>query len=842
MSTIYQLQGIYDNKKLRFSWKLTGKEGQTAYRIIVRAGEAVAWNSGKVLSPVRHGIYCDAKLQPGKNYDWYVTCWLADGQEISAQGNSFFTEIEEWKAQWIEPVRTRKPLRDDIHPTEGLVEKDEPLEKLDEAIYMRKNFVLKQLPKDAKMYATARGIYAMWVNGNLVSDILAPGFTAYAKRLEYQCYDVKEHLKVGENEILVVLADGWYTGKIACAGIGQQYGTENAMLFQLDYKMEDGKQGNILSDREVLHAAGHYLYADLFVGEYYDAGQKPENWKPVQIKEYGYDNLVLQSLAPVQESRVIVPKVVISPKGELILDAGETIVGYVSFELELEKNQVVTLEHSETVDVEGNFWQNIIGQNKHQMNRYKADEKGMHSYKPLLTFHGFRYVRVSGTTDTNPEHYKIHVIVTPKARTGYFKCSDERLNQLQENILRSQEGNMVCIPTDCPQRERTGWTGDIQVYAPTACFEEDVEQFLRHWLKDMALEQLEDGQIQQIVPYTPSHDVMKPAWVTEISTAAWSDAAIIVPWRLYEAYGDKTILEENFSMMKRYMDSVENLAKNRPADKQGEPEEHEQYLWNTGFQFGDWLMPSVLANGGSTFDCIKISAYEVATLMYAYTTSLMKKTCQVLGKEDLVQHYDVLNQNIRRAYAKEYMLPEGRMTRHYQGIYVLALAMDAVPEEVKEQAVQHLVQLIRDNGTRLDTGFVSVPFLLSVLAENGQKELANELLFQEKCPSWLYEVKMGATTMWESWTAYDEQGNPSTFSMNHYAFGCVGDYLFRNIAGIKPLEPGFGKVRIEPDFDCGLDWVDCAFDTIWGKIEVFWKKDEDGNQLKVTLPPNVIAE
>ncbi len=836
----------------RFSWKLEGDTGQSAYRILVKDSEnQTAWDSGWVSGSDRHGICCGKPLAKGERYRWEVNCRGLDGSEASAEGTDFFSPIPQWKAGWIEPDRTRKPLTDrtDMRSHEYGPDAD-PLETLDPAVYLRRSFRLEKVPSKALAYVSAHGIYAMWINGVCVSDFLAPGFTSYAKRLEYQCYDLSGLLREGENVLGFVLADGWYTGKIGAAGVGQQFGEESALLFQLEYGYADGEKGTLCSDESFRWATGAWRFADLYVGEYYDANLAPkgwletgfddENWGVPVLRNDEYENLSLQFLDPVQELYSIQPTVYRTPEGDLLLDAGETIVGYTSFELMLEAGQTISLEHSETVDRNGNFLQNIEGQNKQQKDFYRADVSGIHKWQPMFTFHGFRYVRVCGTEDCDPSHYTIHVMGTPLRQTGHFRCSDERLNRLQDNILRSQRGNMICIPTDCPQREKTGWTGDIQIYAPTACYEMDVEQFLRHWLQDMVHEQLADGQIPHIVPYNPSHDLYKPPGITGVSAAGWSDAAVILPWRLYEAYGNCEILEEFFPMMHRYMCSVEKTTSELPADyDQMEPQRqaYQKYLWNTGFQFGDWLMPN--APGPIS---AKLTGYPIATLMYAHTADLMQKICQLLHKTELAEHYAALNRKILSAFAAEYVQEDGTITADYQGVYVLALAFGGIPQPLREKAIKRLETLIHQNGDRLDTGFLSVPYLLPVLHENGLEYLANRLLFQDQCPSWLYQVKMGATTMWEAWNAYAPDGTPSMYSMNHYAFGCVGSYLFGTILGLRPEEAGYRRVRIQPDVNCGLSRARGSFDSIWGKICVSWEKADSTVNVEVQLPPDVEGE
>lgn len=850
MTRIYNLE-VVPEEYVRFSWKLDGLLDQIAYYIRVTDEEGkLVWDSGKVASEKRHGVLAPA-FPKEKILSWTVQVDLEDGSQVAAEGGRFFTGIESWTAQWIEPKRIRKPLLDKKLAWEVRKFEQEPIERLDAPIYLRKEFDLKEVPEKSLLYMTARGVYIAYVNGHKVSDLFAPGYTAYQKHIDYQVADVAQFLKTGKNVLAFILTDGWYTGKIEYIGVGQQYGTENSLLAELKLYQTDRTVHSIGTDDSFKWTdRGGIRYTDLYVGEYFcqanaldgwlRADFVDDEWQDVTVKPYGYDELTLQTTPAIIVSRTICPKVIRTPKGELILDAGETIVGFTSFEnLALAKNTVVTLEHSETLDKEGNFLQNILGQNKEQKDYYESGKDGLHSWSPQATFHGFRYVKVEGTLDCDPSHYQIHVIVTPLAAAGLITTSDERLNKLQSNIVRSQEGNMISIPTDCPQRERTGWTGDMQVYSPTACYEKDVEQFLRHWLDDMRNEQYNDGQIPQVVPCPPSHDYMKPEGEDAVDTAGWSDAAVIIPWRLYEFYGDKHILEDNYGMMLRYMTSIENRMSLLPDGYEKmspERQSYQTYLWNTDFQYGDWLMPS------AGQESAKYTGNEVATLMVVLTTDLMAKISTVLGHEDKATYYTSLNQNIKEAYVKEYMTPDGQMTSDYQGVYVLALVTDTVPDNLREASLERLKEMIHANGDRLDTGFLSVPYLLPLLHELGEGQLANKLLFQDQSPSWLYEVKMGATTMWEAWDCYAEDGTPSADSMNHFAFGCIGEYLFRTILGIDKLEAGFQKVLIKPDLASGLQYAKGSYDSIWGSILVDWKLVGNQAYLALVLPPNVSAD
>lgn len=850
MSRIYDLD-VSPVKNPEFSWRLRGNDDQIGYRIILTdKNDKRVFDSHYIESELRRDIVLNFSTKVNEFYNWKLTVFFDNGENETKGGKGFYTPIESWDAHWVEPDRKRKPMTDKKFASEVNGKQSDPLERLDAPFYARKQFSLNEVPNKAFVYVSARGIYGLWINGKLVSDLFSPGYTSYPKRIEYQVYDIAEFLNKGKNVIGLIVADGWYTGKIEYIGVGQQYGKENSFILQLQMDDVNGNTQKLISDKSFKWATGSQRYADLYVGEYYDDNITPNNWlsndyddsewKPLIEKDYPTDTLKLQTIPPVKVVRTIKPKVIRTPKNELVLDAGETIVGYTSFkDIHLNSQGKVSFEHSETLDKDGNFLQNILGQNKQQKDFFVASKEGKYSWSPQFTFHGFRYVKIEGTDDCDPNHYQINVIATPMMYTGELNTSDQRINQLQSNIVRSQVGNMISIPTDCPQRERTGWTGDMQVYAPTATYEMDVERFLRHWLEDMRNEQQEDGQVPQVIPCAESHDYMRPEGIDAVDTAGWSDAAVIVPWRLYQTYGNKEILKENYSMIKKYVKSVEKLAWKLPRDadqltKRSRDNNH--YLWNTDFQFGDWLMPGY--PGTKSADA---TGKEVATLMYILISGITSKIAKVLDDDITEAYYEKLSNRIKDAFVEEYMNDDGTMTSDYQGVYVLAFATHTIPNILKSLAANRLRELIADNGDTLGTGFLSVAYLLPVLNEIGLQDVARKILFQDKCPSWLYEVKMGATTMWEAWDAYDSDGTPNEYSMNHFAFGCVGEYLFRSVLGIDHISDGYKKVLIKPNFNCGLSKVDGSFESIWGKIDVSWEIIGHDVNMKVQLPPNVSA-
>lgn len=838
-----------------FSWKLRSVEQntfQTAYQIRVTDGTELFWDSGKIESEeLKEIVYEGKPFKRGNWYQWSVISWDNHGNVAESGTEYFMTGMlkqDEWKAGWVEADVEKKPLQDaadfGMIISGNLSADEQPEKKLDAPVYFRKEFSTKKNVKRAVAYVTAHGLYEMQIDGVRVSNMLVPEYTAYHQHLEYQTYDVthilQEEEKTAEKSHAVgcILADGWYSGKIGLMGIGHQYGRQNAILFQIEIEYEDGVIEWICSDKDLKWNFGAYQYADLFVGEYIDMSKEPKefskpgfddsHWKSVVVKEYGYENLRGQSVDPVCVIKTIQPTLIRTPKGELVLDAGENICGYTSFSMQTTPGTEIGLEHSEVLDKDGNFLQNILGQNKNQKDRILISDTWT-KYEPRFTFHGFRYVKVTGTDNVNPEAFVINVIGSRLDKSGSFKCSDERLNKLQENIFRSQQGNMVCIPTDCPQRERAGWTGDMQVYASTAVFNMDMRAFLNRWLYDLRMAQKEDGQIPNVVPEIDSNKYVNGDPNAEhISSAGWADACVLIPYVMYRAYGDEKILRENYSTMKRWLHYVEMQAGKNLKQ------------WGKLFHFGDWLIPSIMAAADDPILSAIQTKEEVAMAYWAYTVGIMSEIAVILNKKEDADYYMKLNQKIASVFSKEYVDENGKMRQDLQGLYVIALAAKVLDRKQEAGAVLKLKELIHESGDCLDTGFLSVPFLLDILFEYGESDLAYTVLFQEKAPSWLYALKHGATTIWERWAAILPDGTRTNSSYNHFAFGCVGDFIYRRIGGIQIEEVGYRKVRIAPDFNCGLDWAETLYDSVYGKISVRWeKKEEKEIELDIILPPNV---
>ena len=850
-----------------FSWRLSG-DGQNirqdSYEIHVYGSDLrLVWDSGKVNSNAQHNIpYEGPELTSASDYFWQVTSYASNGESADSSLQTFSTGILDkdlWKAAWIEADIPPCPKDDCMEGwmiMSGQVpERKFPEESMNPAQYFRKEVCLSKKVKKAKAFATAHGIYLLSINGTEYGYPLAPGYTVYEGYQEYQCYNITSSLREGENVIGAILADGWYRGKMGLLGVGNQYGETTALLLQILVTYEDGSQEIFGSDASFVAGTGAYGYADLFVGEGFDASKAPkgwtdpgyvnESWKPVLVKDYGYSQLKGSVDEPAKYVRIQSPAAILhTPKGELVVDAGENIAGFLSIKAKTTKGTRITLEYTEVLDQEGNFLKNIIGQNKNQTDAYISDQDGEFSYCQKFTFHGFQYVRITGVTELKAEDIQVYVLSSDLERTGQFLCDNEKINQLMKNIFRSQQGNMLYVPTDCPQREKSGFTGDMQIYAPTAATLMDVEAFLRKWLENCRLAQYPDGQVPNTVPDMPSAQMISGE---AHCSAAWGDACVIVPYRLYRAYGDVQILKDNYEMMQKWMAYVEKEAAGGVPEGLGElseeRKEYQKYLWNTGFHFGDWLIPSLSKDGvANPMEGAEMTKELVAPAIFAYTTELMAEISELVGDPSSGARYRFLNEKIREAYAHEYITGKGRLKLDYQGMYVLALQMKLIPEDQVADMTERLAELIRENGGCLDTGFVSMPFLLDTLYEHGKEAEAFDLLYQEKCPSWLYEVNQGANTIWESWTNIQEDGTRNNSSYNHFSFGCVADFIYRKILGLTITEPGYQRVQIRPDPSSRINWAKGSMETIHGRIEISWKKQDNGAALDLVIPPNVTAD
>lgn len=825
----------------------------SAYRIKVKTDGRRVWDSGKCAYVGVNYITCGGEaLAPKTAYEAALELWDEKDEKLEAVGQVFETGFlgEGWEAGWIEPEQEDAQEEKQLQFMQLLVPNPEfwgGEARLRPVKQLRKSINIEKRVKKARIYASAHGVYNLYLNGRKISlRRLAPENSAYGKLLYYQTYDVTKELQQGENVIGALLADGWWIGRLGMSGDSCNYGKRLGFLMEMEITYTDGSREVICSDESFRSADSYICYSDLYIGEKQDllnrddawmrAGFDDSSWDACSPADYPMDSLRAQPLDPVCVTEILDMVCIFeTPKGELVMDFGQVIAGVLHITFQAKAGQVVAFEHGEVLDRDGNYINNILGRNKDQKDVVVC-AAGEQIFEPQFTYHGFRYVRVTGLKKSQIISAKAYVMGSPVEQAGSFHCSDEKLNRLQHNICWSTKANMFSVPTDCPQREKLGWTGDIQVFAKTGCFNYDLRSFLSAWLANMRAEQQENGEIPVVVPNPPKQEQTQRIMSGGFnSSAAWGDACVLVPWYLYECYGDRRVLEENLPMMERWLAYIKESCALKPegyADFSQEQKERNPYLWTKQYHFGDWLIPSLRALPDGVARGTQETAAVVGSAFYAITVSCYCKVLAALGMEEKAAEYGALLERIRSAVREEYVAADGTVGgSSLQGLYVVVLKAGIVEGELRKRVAARLAELIHENGDCLDTGFVSVPYLLDVLSDNGYQALAYQLLFQTQAPSWLYMVDNGATTIWENWLAVTADGTPTESSYNHYAFGCVGDWIYRHIGGIRRLEAGYRRILFAPDVDCGLKESSCTLQTPYGAAALSWRLEEGGTVL-----------
>ena len=849
-------------RRPRFSW--IAEHAQEHFRIQVSTGDQQVWDSGLVTSAETTYIeYDGSTLRSNTDYHWSV---LSRGKAGEKSAESTFSTALldpcDWQAVWVEPEQEptaveRWSLFDWIS---GAIPEIEPEGRLQPVQLVRQTFQLAERPVRARLYSSARGVYTATVNGRESDDqVLAPGYDSYDHRISVQCADVTTFLRPGDNVIGLCLADGWWAGRFGITGSSAQFGDRTSATWQLHIEFADGEQLIVVSGADAVSCAGPWHYADLSIGECFDARALPrgwdqvgfdaEDWARVRTEPVDAELLVPFIGEPIRRVALLEPVELKRRRPSWIVDFGQNFAGRIRLRMRgLSAGSRVTIEHTEILGADGEWFQNIVGANKDQTDVFISAGDETEEYEPSFTFHGFRYARITGIEDLNSDDVVGVALSSDLEQSGTFVCSDARLTKLHENVVWSQRSNFLSVPTDCPQREKVGWTGDIQVFAPAALNNANTVAFLRRWLANLRADQLPTGEVPITSPRS-SFDIEAAeagqGLSAIVSSAGWSDAIAFVPWAVYERSGDRRILEENYEAMIRWIEFQKRTAASELpvnlADRQisADRRARQSLLFNTGDQFGDWLAPSTLRTGPlheAILVAPRLTSEIVAPMFQAQTLTLAAKAAAVLERSEDERRLRRRASEVRKAFAAEYLDSRGRLPHNLQGLYVLALAFDMVPTGMRSQTAAHLADLIKDNRYCLDTGFLSVPYLLEVLWNAGYPEVARRLLNQSESPSWLYQVDQGATTIWESWDAVSPDGTPNEKSLNHYAFGCVDDWLYRYVAGIRATAPGFRTALIAPDFESGVDWVRAHVGTPWGHLRVDWKKDGATAHVSVTAP------
>jgi alpha-L-rhamnosidase len=818
----------------RLTWALEGGERQSAYRILVAECEAdlaaergTLWDSGQVASNATVDVaYAGRPLPPAAACAWTVRTW----DETGAPGDwsapaTFRTGPAAWSAQWIARDRTHDPGVPVPGSEPDRDEYDDMLGKLPPCPYVRRAFALPAGVRRATLYATARGLVELELNGARVGDgVLRPGWTDYRRRIEYAAHDVTGLLREGENVLGAILGDGWYAG---CVGFdarrrGSHYGTDPQLLCELHVEHADGRREVVGSDAAWRATTGPIVYADLLMGERRDARRELGAWSAP-----GYDDAAWQPVAPAQVDDVLlVPEraqpmrvtrelqpVAITERapGVHVVDLGQNMVGWLRLAVSGERGTVVRLRFAEMLEPDGSLHVANL-RTARQLDTFVLAGGATEVFEPRFTFHGFRYVEVSGLAELAPEAVTGCVVHSDTPPSGTFECSDPLVEQLWHNIVWGQRGNFLSVPTDCPQRdERLGWLADAQVFLPTAALNMDVAAFMTKWGDDLLDAQLPSGAYPDVAPRLV---------VEREGAPAWADAGVIVPWTLWQRYGDLRIVARNWDAMERFM---AYLLRHNPD------------LLRTarrGNDYGDWL-----AVGADTPRDVLATAY------WAHDAALMAEMAAALGRSERHAHYMRLREGIVAAFNRVYVDADGRIEGDTQTVYVLALHMDLLPSELRARAAERLVSDIERHGGHLTTGFVGVGLLCPVLSATGHADVAHRLLREDTFPSWGYSIRHGATTIWERWDGWTEEGGFQTAEMNsfnHYSLGSVGRWLYEHVAGIRPARPGYEHVVIAPE-PGELEWARATYRSVRGPIGSAWRRVGGALELEVSLPPNVTA-
>lgn len=823
----------------RFSWEIitTSKNFiQAAYQIqtaetkeYLSAGKNILWDTGKIESDKSNQVvYSGPELKSGERIYWQVKIWGNDGSE-SLWSNFAFWEmglqnINDWKANWIEAEIKEEILKNEPCPI------------------FRKEFNVNKKIKSARAYVTSHGIYEFHINGKKIGDqLFTPGWTSYNKRLQYFTYDIASALRNGGNAIGAMVADGWYRNFRGYDSLHIFYGNTLALLLQLNIEYEDGTTENIMTDSSWKSSTGPILMSNFYDGEIYDARLEKSGWDSPDYNDNDWNKTIERDfsktvlVAPegqaVRVTEIIKPvKIFKAPNGDLIIDMGQNMVGFLQFKLKGSQGAKITLRHGEVLDQQGNLYTANL-RTANQKLEYTFKGGGIETYEPHFTFQGFRYVAVVDYPgEISLDDFIGKVIHSDMMLTGNFECSDAMVNQLQHNILWGLKGNFIDVPTDCPQRdERMGWTGDAQVFAPTACFNVDAASFYTKWMKDFIADQKKDGAIPWVIP-----DLNDPAGgegdSKKSAATGWSDADVIIPWTIYQNYDDTRILDIQYESMKKWLEYIRKQA-------------GDSFLWNTGSHQGDWL---AFATTSPDYPGATTDRDLIATAYFYYSASILQKTAALLGKKYDADDFSGLMKNIKAAFQKEFITPNGRLASNTQTAYVLALAFDLYPDNLKADAAKRLADDVKIFG-HITTGFLGTPLICEVLSDNGYTDLAYMLLFRKQYPSWLYPITMGATTIWERWDGIKPDSSfqaKSMNSFNHYAYGAVGKWLYSYVAGIKidTYKPGYKNIIINPCLTDSLTYAKAEYHSIYGKVVSGWKTNVNIVSLHVEIPPNTTAK
>jgi alpha-L-rhamnosidase len=837
-----------DAERPRLSWVLLSKERaqvQTAYQVLAASSEEKLaqekgdlWDSGKVESDQSiHIVYAGKPLESRMRVFWKVRAWDKNGKASdwseTAAWQMGLLQPGDWKAKWIGSGKPGPAM-------------------------LRKTFNLASPPRRAIVYASALGLYELRLNGRRVGDhVLAPEWTDYNKRVQYQGYDVTELLHSGENAFGAMLGDGWYSGRIGISHIvgpdgplrGFYGDTSPWFLMQLEVELSDGSRQMVSSDNTWKATTdGPIRSSCILDGEVYDArkempgwdrpGFDDSGWKDAETKPHVTAKLVAQPNEPIRIVEELRPISVTETKPNLfVFDLGQNMTGWCRLKTRGLPGTTITLRHAEVLDADGNIYTDNLRVPKgggpggaRQVDTFILRGEGEEVLEPHFTYHGFRYVEVTGLLQ-KPELDSLVgcVFHSDAPRAGRFECSNPLLNKLMQNIVWTQRGNMHSVPTDCPQRdERLGWLGDAQIFSQTACFNMQMATFYTKVCQDISDAQADDGRFPDFAPHPFDPNARFSG------APGWADGGVIIPWRVYQNYGDKRILETHFESAKRWVEYVRTQGPD--------------LIWTgkRGNDYGDWLNGNTLILEGWPRTGAAVSQELMATAFFAYSADLVSKMALVLGRTDDAERYAKLTAQIKEALNRTFVKPDGTIQGDTQAGYALSLHFDLLPEDASKDAAKQMVERIKSRGGHLSTGIQSTGRMMLELTRHGFNDVAYELLNKRTVPSWLYMVEHGATTIWERWDGYVEgrgYQDPGMNSFNHWAFGSVGEWMFRTIPGINPGDhrPGYKHFTIRPRPGGGLTWARGNYESMYGAVVSSWKSERNLFTLNVSVPVNTTA-
>ncbi len=820
-----------DSAEPRLTWLLEDPQRgarQTAYQVLVASSSTLlehdqgnVWDSGKIDSDRSiHIAYGGKTLASRQRCHWKVRTWDRAGKPGPYSAPAFFEmgllSRSDWKATWIGSSlagskRTSVPCP-----------------------YLRKVVDIHDPIASARLYVTALGLYEVYINGQRVGgDALTPGWTNFKKRAYYQTYDVTDLMVSGQNALGAILGDGWYCGHVGAEG-RQQYGDRPRLLAQLVVEHGNGTTSTCVTDGSWKVAFGPLVASDIIMGETYDARLELGDWSSSGFDDSAwspaltFENPAIEIAAspgprvrPLGEIRVAEKPVLLGKswnQHEFIFDLGQNMVGKVRLRVKGAGGLTLRIRHAEMLNDDGSLYTASL-RSASATDYFTPGSDDEEVYEPHFTFHGFRYVEITGHPgDLGADAVTGIVLHSDTPETGTFECSDPLVNQLQHNIVWGQKGNFIEVPTDCPQRdERLGWTGDAQVFIRTAAYNMDVAAFFTKWQQDLADDQTPEGDYPNVSPNASPFGFGSPAW---------ADAGVICPYTVFLCYGDERLLERHYASLARF---VAHLAEANPDYIRSHPERES---WGG---FGDWLSTKA-----------ETPKDLIGTAFFAYSAGLLARIAKALGKTDDAETYDRLRQNVRKAFLRRFVTPDGLVAGLTQTSYVLALHFDLLPDELRPVAVSEIVRDVRGRSMHLSTGFVGTPYLPHVLTRGGHLDVAYALLHQKSWPSWLYPVTHGATTIWERWDGWTQDKgfqDAGMNSFNHYAYGAVGAWLYATVAGIDldPDRPAYKHIIVRPRPGGGLTHARGRLRSMFGFIESAWRKEGTKLSLEVTIPWNTTA-